>query len=430
MGIDLSLSNISQFLRSLKIGKSGEVFIIERSGLLVANSTNQPPYKLVNGKAQRQQIKDIQKPLIHSIFETIIKKFGDLKQINKGQLSEQNTFIQVMPYKDNYGIDWLIIITVPKSDFTAEIKANNNRTILLCFFTFLTSTGIGILIASWINRPILNISKASEAIATGELNEPLLEDIAITEIKTLATSFNQMSQQVKQSMNQVEIALEESTEKYKTLFENLPIGIAITDPTGQIIAINPAAEIILGITDQSSVDMKICPDWLSVTRADGSIIQPNEYTCARALQENKPTSDTEICVVRSDGSIRWLNISAAPIPLENYGVVIAYIDITDGKIAQLNLEQNEARFRRLSENIPGMIYQYVVYADGRDQFTYMSPFGLEIYEIEPEIALNNVNLIWNLVHPEDAPILQQQIMTSARELQQFFSEHRLIMPDG
>jgi hypothetical protein len=66
VGIDLSLSEISSFLQELKVGKSGQVIIIERSGKIVANSTKQKPYKLIDGKAERLQIQDIKNTLIES----------------------------------------------------------------------------------------------------------------------------------------------------------------------------------------------------------------------------------------------------------------------------------------------------------------------------------------------------------------------------
>lgn len=39
VGSSFSLKKISEFLSSLKVGKSGQTFIIERNGALIANST-------------------------------------------------------------------------------------------------------------------------------------------------------------------------------------------------------------------------------------------------------------------------------------------------------------------------------------------------------------------------------------------------------
>lgn len=56
VGIDLSLFNISKFLQTLEIGKTGEVFITDKSGLLVASCTKNQPYKIINSNAQRISI--------------------------------------------------------------------------------------------------------------------------------------------------------------------------------------------------------------------------------------------------------------------------------------------------------------------------------------------------------------------------------------
>ncbi len=223
VGIDLSLSKISSFLQGLKVGKSGQVIIIERSGKLVANSTKQKPYKLINGKAERLRVQDIESTLIESTLQTITQQLGDFQKIgnnnkrhfNLSHFNQQN-FIQVISYRDNYGIDWLIIIAIPKADFTEQIEANNQRSILLCLITFSTAIGVGILTSSWITRPILAISKASEALALGEWQNDykknnLVQTKSITEISTLANSFNKMANQLQDSFETLENRVEERT---------------------------------------------------------------------------------------------------------------------------------------------------------------------------------------------------------------------------
>ena len=128
----------------------------------------------------------------------------------------QQNFIQVISYRDNYGIDWLIIIVIAKADFTEQIEANYQNSILLCLITFLTATGIGILTSRWTTRPILAISKASEALALGEWQNyykknNLIQTKNITEISTLANSFNKMANQLQESFETLENRVEERT---------------------------------------------------------------------------------------------------------------------------------------------------------------------------------------------------------------------------
>jgi signal transduction histidine kinase/CheY-like chemotaxis protein len=148
---------------------------------------------------------------------------GDFQQIgndnkrhfNLSYFNEKN-FIQIISYRDNYGIDWLIIIAIPKADFTEQIEANNQRSILLCLITFLTATGVGILTSRWITRPILAISKASKALALGEWQNyykknTLIQTESITEISTLANSFDRMANQLQESFETLENRVEERT---------------------------------------------------------------------------------------------------------------------------------------------------------------------------------------------------------------------------
>jgi hypothetical protein len=53
MGIDLLLSGISDFLQQLKISPTAKTFIIEGDGLLIASSSTEKPFTLVNGVAKR-----------------------------------------------------------------------------------------------------------------------------------------------------------------------------------------------------------------------------------------------------------------------------------------------------------------------------------------------------------------------------------------
>ncbi|MFW6296182.1 MAG: ATP-binding protein [Halothece sp.] len=227
LGIDLSLSKISDFLKTLEVGKSGKVFIIERSGALVANSSNQPPYKIVQGEAKRLQAQELKDPLIHNTAKHLIEYFGSFSNLSTLQQLKLETehstyFVQVLPYQDSYGIDWLIVITVPESDFMGEIKANTRLTLLLCGLTLAIATGMGILTARWITYPIWQLSQASVAITQGDWKKPLPKDSPIAELEILATAFNQMSQQLQQSFDRVENALNESETKFSTIFQTSP----------------------------------------------------------------------------------------------------------------------------------------------------------------------------------------------------------------
>lgn len=222
IGIDYVLSLLSDFLRQLSVSPSAEIFILERDGLLVAASSHEKFYTIENGEAQRLSADESTDPAIKITTQYLIKHFGSLHQIKRSQQLDLNidgekTFAQVTPWQDQFGLDWLIVVTVPESDFMGQIHANTRTTILLCLLALALALTLGIYTSNWIVRPLLRLSQASEAIASGELNQKVAVP-RVNELAVLAHSFNRMAQQLRESFTtlektneQLEIRVEERT---------------------------------------------------------------------------------------------------------------------------------------------------------------------------------------------------------------------------
>lgn len=223
LSIDHLLSQISDFLNNLKVSKSGKIFILERNGLLVASSASELPYTTVQGKAQRLNTISSQHPLIKSTAQYLQTKFGSFQDIKANQeidfnLKGERQFVQVTPWRDKLGIDWLVVVVVPETDFMDQINANNRNTILLCLWALVIATGLGIYTSHWIVKPILRLSEASRAIEKGNLNQTV--DVKfIKELSVLAQAFNGMAGQLRQSftfLEQTNDELEKRVEKRTT----------------------------------------------------------------------------------------------------------------------------------------------------------------------------------------------------------------------
>jgi signal transduction histidine kinase/DNA-binding NarL/FixJ family response regulator len=217
LGIDLSLANITDFLRDLNISPSGKIFVIERDGLLVASSSTDKPTKVVNGVGQRLNVSESKESLIRGTAKYLQEKFGSFKAIKDSQTLEfmldgERQFVLVTPWQDKYGLDWLVAIAIPERDFMAQINANTRTTILLCLGALLLATLLGMYTARWIANPINRLNKASAAIASGDLNQTI-EVEQIEELKNLARSFNTMAGQLKSSFETLEKTNEELEER-------------------------------------------------------------------------------------------------------------------------------------------------------------------------------------------------------------------------
>ncbi|VEP15533.1 Histidine kinase [Hyella patelloides LEGE 07179] len=209
LSVDQQLSQVSSFLRDIEVSPSGKVFILERNGLLVGSSSNEQPYKLIKNEAKRLKASESSDQLIKATTNYLKEKFNSLKNINqvqqlKFEIEGSPQFVQVTPWKDELGLDWLVVVAMPESDFMAEIHANNRTTILLCIASLVVATLLGIITSGWITRPIRRLSDASNAIANGDLDRTV-EVFGVNELGVLAHSFNQMASQLKASFTQLDV---------------------------------------------------------------------------------------------------------------------------------------------------------------------------------------------------------------------------------
>lgn len=114
---------------------------------------------------------------------------------------------------------------------------------------------------------------------------------------------------------------------------------------------------------------------------------------------------------------------------KEYNCAIAR-DLSDRKQTEAALRQTQALFQNMAANVPGMLYQYLRTPDGGDAFIYVSSSSLEIYELEPERILNNSQVVWEKVHPDDRQSLDESIDLSARTLEEWRWEGRIITASG
>jgi signal transduction histidine kinase/CheY-like chemotaxis protein len=198
-----TLSQLSEFLRSLKIGQTGRTFIIERNGFLIATSTAEQPFQTNEEEPERRLAVDSTDPLVKATANYLVSKFNNFKTITQElplefTLEGQREFLQVVPFRDARGLDWLIVVVVPEADFMAQINANTRTTILLCLGALVVAIALGMYTSRWITQPILQLNQASGAIATGDLNQTI-QIKGIREIARLSQSFNQMAKQLQTS---------------------------------------------------------------------------------------------------------------------------------------------------------------------------------------------------------------------------------------
>ncbi|MEH1785936.1 MAG: ATP-binding protein [Nostoc sp.] len=377
ISVDLLLSQIGRFLANLKIKESGKTFILERSGYIVASSTSEPPYTIINGKGKRLSALNSQNSLIRLTTQSLIKRFGNLGFIGgKHQLSftadGMRYFVQVKSWRDELGLDWLIVAVIPEGEFMEGINANTHITILLCIVAFLVATRIGILTARWVIKPILQLNASAKKIAQGEW-EQTPEIQRSDELGELAKSFETMAKQLQASfcalsaknaeMQVLNEALCHSQTRLTQFLEAMPVGVFIINAEGEPYYINQIGQQILGQGTLAEVNTEELSEVYQAYLAGTDQLYPcDRLPISRALLgESTRIDDMEI---RRCGKITPIEVLGKPIYDESGNLAFAiatFFDITQRKQTEkLLAEYNrnlEAQVKKRTEEFQQVIEQ-------------------------------------------------------------------------
>ncbi|HSF74908.1 MAG TPA: PAS domain S-box protein, partial [Microcoleus sp.] len=92
--------------------------------------------------------------------------------------------------------------------------------------------------------------------------------------------------------------------------------------------------------------------------------------------------------------------------------------------------QSQAKLQKITASVPGTVYQIDLYPDGSMTFSFVSAGCRELYEIEPEAAGQDINVIVDMIHPEDRDDFLNSLTLSAESLQPWRWEGRIVTPSG
>jgi PAS domain S-box-containing protein len=180
-----------------------------------------------------------------------------------------------------------------------------------------------------------------------------------------------------------EEALRESEERHRVLADTMLQGVVHQDADGKIVAMNPAAERILGWTREEFLGSSSVRVERDTIREDGSPFPGLEHPAMIALRTGRPLQGVVMGMFNPrEGAHRWISVAAVPLfrpaaasPSQVYTV---FEDITERKRAEETLRQSEESYRTLfSTMIEGFCIIEVIFdAEGR-------PVDYRFLEINP-----------------------------------------------
>ena len=212
--------------------------------------------------------------------------------------------------------------------------------------------------------------------------------------------------------------------------------VTITDAERRIVYVNESFTRLTGYSEREALG-RHTGELLFCERTDPATIR-QVRDCFAAQREVR----FEILVRGKDGREWWLDTDARPLLDANAqlaGWVCIQADVTSQvklreamRVSDDELGRASERLAMIAANVPGMIFQMRIDAEGEAQFLYASPGALSVYGISAEQIMREPQHLSDALNLEDAQTASAQppAAASPQAPKPWHIEHRIIRQDG
>ncbi|MEA5448243.1 sensor histidine kinase [Leptolyngbya sp. CCNP1308] len=266
MGADLGLTQMGQFLQDIQVSPSTQIFVVERSGLLVANSAGGAPFAMVDGEAQRRAATDSPNPQVRAAAQHLAQRdwLTSAAPVQREVwLPEGRQFVSAVPWGDDLGLDWVVVVVVPETDFLTQMDTYVRTTLLVAVLSLAIAMLMALLTDRWINRPIRQLAVASRAIAAGDRTQPVAVQ-GLRELNMLASTFNQMATQMADALDHLENRVAQRTAE-------------LAKAKGAAEAANQSKSLFLAnMSHQLRTPLNVILGFIQVMQRDAALAEPHD----------------------------------------------------------------------------------------------------------------------------------------------------------
>lgn len=184
---DLSLAHLNDFLKSLHHSANGYAFIVEPDGNLIATSRGPHLGKGVGDNNTRLNAANSDDPLIVATYQSVKAllqrpdqklagpvpsgtKMGNAGRAQTGSFTAPSGEVIQTGYvslRDAAGLDWIVAVAVPRSDFMQKVTDNLKRTAILVLLACALIVATGVMVLNVIARDLRRLAFAAKSMGDG-----------------------------------------------------------------------------------------------------------------------------------------------------------------------------------------------------------------------------------------------------------------------
>ncbi|MFE3838435.1 sensor histidine kinase [Pseudogemmobacter sonorensis] len=326
VGVDIEISEISNFLARLNIGDTGKALVIHKNGDVIAHP-NPEMIKTTNedGTLSFANLTEFEDPIVTAAFGPLLRD-GEMQVMR--ETASDFTFrgaryvASVMPMMSDK-LPWTIAVYAPESDFTGAIKQNRTTNIWIAALVAAITGLVGLMLASYIHKPVRAFAVRSALVAQGEIDPA----------EPMPKTYREL-ERANETLVQEIMARRETEREYNQTFDQSSRAMAQISPAdGTIIRANASFGALVGAPPEAVVGRSLAdvahPEDLAQYTRDGCLSGDN-------------TSNVEMRWIRRDGHQIWVKLNAILIRGEKgreLHSVLTVDDITQEKSRDHQIQQ-------------------------------------------------------------------------------------------
>ncbi|MDB5894144.1 MAG: hypothetical protein JWQ88_1675 [Rhodoferax sp.] len=194
---DVPLYHLSEFVRSLPMTPHSVAFVMEANGQLIASTRTPNVQRDAAGNGLRVSARDGTDPLQLAAFQQVQEAMRGASPSPRPTSmhfdAPDGSAVQMAfsRLKDDAGLDWTVVVAVPRSDFMQGVRVNVTRTALIAAAAALAAAMLGLLILDWVSVDLRHLTRAARQVGEGQLDE-VVQISGHGSLGELASTFREM----------------------------------------------------------------------------------------------------------------------------------------------------------------------------------------------------------------------------------------------
>lgn len=226
---------------------------------------------------------------------------------------------------------------------------------------------------------------------------------------------------------QAKRTLEEEKKRWELFLASSEVGLWDWDIQSGVVCWDAQCYTMLGYTpDAFAVTYEV---WLNLIHPD------DQQSAALEVQRQLAKGDTFSIQFRfqsASGGWFWVEGRGKVVDKDDHGnplrMVGMHVDRNASKEAEYALLERDRLLEKLSEQLPGVMYQFQYFPDGRSRMPFASQQMKTLYDVFPEELKEDTAAAFRRVHPEDLERVLKSIEVSSLQLSQWTCEYRVVLP--